>query len=267
MKKIAVLFSGGLDSTYLIWKNLKEGNRVLPIYIEIKNNSNKVLLEKNRIELLFNKFKEEFDKNHSYDEKLLDNIYYITEVNIFGSGDELCFKQIPIWILGMLYIQQKGIDEIQVGYIGNDDAVSYINDIKKIYNSYKSITINNYLIPLKFPLLKKHKFDIAKQLPKQYFNLIVSCENPRIIGSENDEIIEYEPCCNCGACSHIISNNYYNLNEYPEYYHKSLIDFYAHKLNKFKYHIIDSDGNDFFEKKSEILKKRPEPHQLTINFN
>ena len=36
-KKVAVLFSGGLDSTYLIWKNLKEYRN------QIKNcdNSNK----------------------------------------------------------------------------------------------------------------------------------------------------------------------------------------------------------------------------------
>lgn len=38
MKKVGVLFSGGIDSTYLIWKNLKEGNYVIPFYVEIINN-------------------------------------------------------------------------------------------------------------------------------------------------------------------------------------------------------------------------------------
>lgn len=45
-KKVAVLFSSGLDSTYLIWKNLNEGNEVFPIYITISNNENKTILEK-----------------------------------------------------------------------------------------------------------------------------------------------------------------------------------------------------------------------------
>ena len=48
-KKVAVLFSGGLDSTYLVWKNLKDGNEVQPIYIEIQNNKVKSTIEKNRI--------------------------------------------------------------------------------------------------------------------------------------------------------------------------------------------------------------------------
>jgi len=56
MKKVAVLFSGGLDSTYLVWKNLNEGNIVYPIYIEIENNITKTILEKNRIELLYKEF-------------------------------------------------------------------------------------------------------------------------------------------------------------------------------------------------------------------
>lgn len=45
-KKVAILFSGGLDSTYLVWKNLKEGNVVLPIYVEIENNEVKTTMEK-----------------------------------------------------------------------------------------------------------------------------------------------------------------------------------------------------------------------------
>ena len=51
-KKVGVLFSSGLDSTYLVWKNLKDGNTVVPIYIEIENNKRKTILEKNRIKLI-----------------------------------------------------------------------------------------------------------------------------------------------------------------------------------------------------------------------
>ena len=61
VKRVGVLFSGGLDSTYLVWKNLKEGNTVVPIYLEIANNEDKSKLEKNRIELL----RKVFNKLHS----------------------------------------------------------------------------------------------------------------------------------------------------------------------------------------------------------
>ena len=51
-KKIAILFSGGLDSTYLMWKALKAGHDVYPIYIEVRNNEIKSLIEKQQCELL-----------------------------------------------------------------------------------------------------------------------------------------------------------------------------------------------------------------------
>ena len=52
-KKVAVFFSGGLDSTYLVWKNLSDGNTVLPVYVEIENNEVKTILEKNRMESVY----------------------------------------------------------------------------------------------------------------------------------------------------------------------------------------------------------------------
>ena len=58
MKNVFILWSGGLDSTYLIYKNLNEGNKVISGYVSLLNNGKKVDMERQAIE----KLKEEFNK-------------------------------------------------------------------------------------------------------------------------------------------------------------------------------------------------------------
>jgi len=44
-----------------MWKALKNGHSVYPIYITIENNDNKVLVEKQQCELIINELKKEFN--------------------------------------------------------------------------------------------------------------------------------------------------------------------------------------------------------------
>lgn len=258
-KKIGVLFSGGLDSTYLIWKNLKEGNEVYPIYIEIDNNYNKSILEKNRINLLYQKFTEEFNVNHQIKIYPVD---YALNVKVNSHGNGLMFKQIPIWIFGVLFQCGIDYDEIHIGYVMNDDAISYISDIKKIYSSYKSIT--DIQIPLKFPLVKINKYQMAGELPSKYFDLVVSCENPIIKESKGVEIVEYEPCCECEACMKIISTKYYNKEQFPDYYQEAITRNMIRDLRFKGFKVLDKDGNDYMN--NSMLEKVNISRQLEIPF-
>ena len=256
-KKIGVLFSSGLDSTYLVWKNLNDGNQVVPIYIEINNNKVKSIIEKNRIGLLHKEFEKEFNTK-------IKDIQYIMDVGVLANEDSLYFRQVPIWILGIMFCQSLDIDEIQIGYVGNDDSISYLHDIQKIYKSYQSIS--NKLIPLKFPLAKKRKWELGQDLPKKYLDLIFSCENANIIGSEDAYNIEYEPCCECAPCKTIISTNYYER-EMPQIYVDGILKKKVRELSSQGYGVIDKDGNTVNCWDSVCLKKSIEPYQLTINFD
>lgn len=256
MKKVAVLFSGGLDSTFLVWKNLKDGNEVFPIYIKIKNNKTKTILEKNRINLLYNEFFKEFESN-------INNVQYVASVDIIANEDSLYFKQMPIWIFSLMFMQSMEIDEIQIGYVSNDDAISYLDDIQNIYRSYQAIC--EPMKPLVFPLTKWKKYAIFQDLPKQYRDLIISCEAPKIIGDRKAKIIQYEPCCDCSSCKTIITSNYYGLGKYPENYHNQLVIYYANQLNKLKYKVVDEKGIDY-RKKMCKLERPKKPIQLEFDF-
>ncbi|MFW6246999.1 MAG: hypothetical protein ACOC22_02390 [bacterium] len=238
-KKVGVLFSSGLDSTYLVYKNLKKGNTVYPIYIEIENNANKVKLEKNRIELLYKEFAKEFPDKIRY-------INYVMKTNVGASEDSIYLKQVPVWIMGLLFSQGIGVDEIQIGYVCGDDSASYANDMKDIYYSYEKIS--KKLIPIKFPLLKTKKWEIIRELPEKYHKYIYSCEYPNIVdGSEKDELIKYNACCDCTACKTIIISDYYETGNFPEEYQKGLKRFFNNKVRKLGFKMVDEITNEQYD--------------------
>jgi len=183
-KKVLVTWSGGLDSTYLIYKNLVEGNMVIPVYLNIENNLDKSNREIATIYKMYDVFK---------DLKLDGHLEPIREeFNItVESGCNLKFQQIPVWICGMLFTNWDNIDEIQMGYVMNDDAVSYVDDIKKIFRSYKGIIhdeVSN--VKLSFPLLKYGKKQIWNEMPDKLRQLTTFCEEP----------YEGKDCGECHAC-------------------------------------------------------------------
>lgn len=193
MKKIAVLFSGGLDSTYLVYKNLMKGNIVVPAYMEILNNHNKSAAEKQQIEKLWKVFDNQFPG-------MIKNIRYPISARADNSKSNLVFVQIPIFLIGSLYCMGKDIHEMQIGYIMNDDAVSYIDDFTRAWEGLKGLAGDEELPPLTFPLMKYNKTQIADLLPIRYKELTFSCENPKTVDVKNKEKVKYKACGKCAAC-------------------------------------------------------------------
>lgn len=274
LKRIGVLFSGGLDSTYLVWKNLEEGNVVVPIYIDIKNNRDKVKLEKNRAELLVNKFRDKYTSDK------IDHVRYPLTIEVSGNN-VADLAQVPVWIMGLTYSQGYDLDEIQIAYVMNDDAISYLSEIKKLYKSYELITKYNKprLTPLKFPLAQTNKYQMLAELPQEYKYLIVSCEEPRIKHDPNngDEImdwkklkpIEYEACGHCEACKKLMS--VYSEHDIHEPYDKVIKSRAINQLTKIKDVNYENDDNAHLLKiyvpVNDQPENRMEPKQLSFDFD
>ena len=265
-KRVAILFSGGLDSTYLVWKNLTEGNEVQPIYVEIENNRTKTIMEKNRTKLLVKEFDKEFPNK-------IRDVKHILKVNVDAQEDSLYFKQVPVWMLAIVFAQDLNVDEIQIGYVANDDAIGYLQDIQNVYKAYEPLM--RYLKPLAFPLSKKPKFDMARELPENYRKFIFSCEYATIIGSETAEFIEYEPCCDCVPCSHALQNGYYGMGSIPDNYKKNLLKVRARAVKDMGYEVVDKQGRKYdywngFEGTptidGELMLKSAAPYQMELKF-
>ena len=204
-KRIGIFFTGGLDSTYLVYKNLVEGNSVVLYYTILKNNVNKTKIELFTRDKLYNLFKVDFEKISYKDE------YCLNEYNLKGF-DNFDLLQIPIWIFDAVVNNlQNEVDEIQIGYIMNDCAISYLNEIKKVYNSFNKLT-NKKLIPFTFPLSKISKSTIINLLPEKYLKEVWTCEIDNFNFSFNyNDLDKNLPCGKCVPCKNyerLVEDNY-----------------------------------------------------------
>lgn len=182
-KSILVSWTGGLDSTYLVRKLLIEGHYVTTSYNKIICNINQSIREKEAIDNLLPLFKE-YDNYLGHKE---------TE-SIGGFTGNVRLAQIPSILQGLIMSYYEN-DEVAIGYVMNDDSVSFISDITKMWNSYKNICHDKFP-KITFPIIKTNKRQIYNELPKRYTKLVTWCER-------NDEI--KTKCGKCSSCKRMKS--------------------------------------------------------------
>ncbi len=211
-KTVAILFTGGLDSTYLMYKNLQEGHIIYPFYVNVNNNKNKAEIEIQQSNLII----EEFRKHYKQE---INQLVNICDIDMhFINQNSYALVQAPMWVFAISWLQGH-FDEIQIGYVMNDCAISYLNEIKSIYKSFNKLYGREHKkqVPLTFPISKVDKISIFQQMPQYVKHLIFSCEAP-INGK----------CCNhnCDTCKKyqmLQINNNLNLYDYKMLFDKNLI--------------------------------------------
>lgn len=184
-KRFFVLWSGGLDSTYLIYYLLQSGAKVEAGYVEILNNREKVRREKRAIEKLVKVFRSHWNEDHfQYQGVLLSTFVKM-------AAPVVSLVQVPIWIIGLI---MSGLgkrhyykDYVALGYVMGDDAISFLPEITRIYKAYEGISHNRFP-QLVFPLSKKSKMEFYDNLPKEYLEKITFCEGSK------------ELCGECSSC-------------------------------------------------------------------
>jgi hypothetical protein len=152
-----------------------------------------------------------------------------------------------------LFSLDNDIDVFELGYVNGDDAIPFLKDFEKIYKSYGSIC--EKLIPLSFPLVKKQKWELAAELPRNIYDLTVSCENPHIdsvdyeVNSKLGEWaapnkLEYVPCGECPACLKIISSDNCNIGLNDKFINV-VLNKSARMLSRHGYNTVDHMGNPY----------------------
>lgn len=183
-KSVLLSWSGGVDSTALIIQYLNKGYKVDALPVIMKNNVNKNIREKRaRTALMKNYF-----KNYSV------NLMISLTVAEFGSFGYLTLKQMPLWILGLVCALDSSHDEVAIGIVMNDDAVSCMEEIKALYYGYQGL-VNIPLPPLVFPLIKFKKEVLYENIPVSIRKHLTWCEN-----SEKEDM-----CGVCIPCKRMIS--------------------------------------------------------------
>jgi len=174
-KNVFIFWSGGLDSTSLIHKNLEAGNKVTTAYINITSNDNQSLSELHSIKSISSYFQkyEKFTYNG-----ILSDIHYYKYKNC----SNFPLGYIPILIMNIAsFIMGANFDEIQIGYVLGDDAVAHLSELENLYRGYQEFFIDSwskyknaglnkkYGFPeLKFPFYQVSKIRLIKKFDRFY---------------------------------------------------------------------------------------------------
>ena len=190
MKSIFIPWSGGLDSTYLIYKNLIEGNNVHTSSFVFLNNIGQSLIEYKAKKMLIPILEEiaaENNVNFKYND---ENNFYVklgNSSNILG--------QLPLISIGFRYLNYSSVDEVQFGYVQGDCLFDENHEFEKLliqnFNNNELYNFGGNPINLSLPLKETNKTEIIKNLPSELLELVSWCEEPRINDKQNyDDLIK-----------------------------------------------------------------------------
>ena len=192
-KNIIVVWSGGLDSTALLYglahRFPNKTITALSIYSNAgSRNSDKISREK---------LKERFDKEGL-------NIKYVTvDFNVYTAGMNGGLGQPVLWLTALASGVIGDNNALCFGYISSDCIWHYIEDFKGAFKNLNNIT-GNMDNELYFPLEWCSKYSIIEYM-KQHnlFDLCNYCEDADIYNNG-------ETCGKCKDCKEV---EYYNLKQ------------------------------------------------------
>lgn len=189
-KNVYVLWSGGMDSTYLIQKLLTENDNVNVTtgYVEVMNNVNKTKNELKAIKKLLPILTSKYGDRFSH-----MGIVYKTDV--ICPSMRFGLEQMPLWISALVSTTPVETDLLCLGYVMCDCAISYLKELQDLIKAYNKIS-DIKLPKLTFPISKYPKWMILEKLDKQLKPHVVWCENPVEVDNE------LKPCKRCEACKH-----------------------------------------------------------------
>lgn len=206
---VIVLYTGGVDSTYSLLRELEKGNLVIPVYNRLNCECEKgkfSLIEYtliHNVKMLRSKYSnlESLQLNVSSQTHLSSSFVYYQQV----------YNVISIFAIGYDILQY--VDNVIMSIVMGDDSVSYLSELRSIFNtSMKMMSIDDkpLKVSLKFPLVKTNKHRVHSRLKdlmkKTDVNIkLISCENPKVLSKLNrkgDLEIEICPCERCNSCIH-----------------------------------------------------------------
>lgn len=178
-KVIGIMFSGGLDSTTLLLRELNKGNIVIPILNRFNSNDDTCSLFKYMMaQIALNKIADKISKIKTKKMILVSPIVCNhIQFGCLGDGfvyTQQMFNSVAPACIG--YERIRSIDEIMIGTVLGDQGVSYINDMRRLYNDAMKFQVKttegntsyvvgreNKIAKLTFPLFKTEKSQIKSE--------------------------------------------------------------------------------------------------------
>lgn len=217
--KPLLVFSGGMDSSYMLWKELEKGD-VYTCYIKATQCQDKIPMELAARKKII-KFFEKKTGNKVISDTIVDlgKMFQATERNRWGS---VCgqwnnnipdhqFSQALVWPFALQFATDgRKHSKVCLGYVMGDQFTMHLGDMRMAW-IHTSNYARNHQVPMEFPLMYDTKDRILNELPFEIIPDLWICELPKAVGEEVREAAnplekersgeeQFVACEKCPAC-------------------------------------------------------------------
>lgn len=197
-----ILFSGGMDSSYLLDVVLTK-SPVYTLYVDGGQGELKVKQELAARHAVITAIYKEHSANRTTIHTILGDFY---EKSFSNFGGDLFqrftgFKQVQSWLLAaLLHANPEIVSEVQMAYCADDQMVLRINELKMAWEGLWKLSYSEPLVPITFPLIDAFvsKLSVVRNIPSYIRDKTWVCELPVIQGKK------VLPCGRCPACAKLI---------------------------------------------------------------
>ena len=223
---VGLLYSGGKDSTCRLIELLEQGETVFPIVNLFNSNNVHDKLQRDLCTYQLYRIWESVGKGELITPIFLTSISYHF---CYGGSTGFTQQQHNAYSLSLLSCDiLKNLKRIEMCLVMEDQGVSFVDDIKRVYKSCMKFNVIDFQLhskipPLTFPYLKITKAVIYERLcdfgRKSGCNLFSpSCQSPYFmmpyICKEKDGNFyiefEYESCGRCASCEKMINSHFFS---------------------------------------------------------
>lgn len=208
-KKPLLVFSGGLDSSFMLWKALEQGD-VYTCYIKATQCQDKIPMELAARKKII-KFFEEKTGHYVLSDTIVDLGNYINVKETVAHDGSLIknwnnvvpdhsFGQAPLWQFGMQFATDgHKHSKVCMGVVMGDQIAMHIGDLLSAWH-HTSAFSRVVQVPLEFPLMYHSKDMILRVMPKEIIPDLWICELPVAAGDDQPDGARFVPCERCTAC-------------------------------------------------------------------
>ena len=184
-----LLFSGGLDSTYMLQEALRDGD-VETLYVSASQHPDKIKKELEHREKLFAKLRRIYPNARVRRDRV------VTLGNTMdGAMPDHKFIQPALWLHAALTLidGEDRHTELRIGYVNGDSNLSHLHDIRAAWDALNKFT-KWHPVPVNFPLEFVKKKTVLRGIHPQLYKDIWVCETPKAHGKHIRACQQCEPC-------------------------------------------------------------------------
>jgi hypothetical protein len=223
-----VLWSGGLDSTWMLWEAVQKGD---VDYVTVNGGQcrNKRVSEEHARSRALKWMRARTSNT-------IREIKCHVELRL-AEMPALTWSQTVPWLVGALsVVDHKRHSSLEIGYVMGDEVACILDVLKTTWEGLQLVS-KHEVVPLNFPLTMISKRRILENIPRGLYDCIWYCELPQL--HDDPRVLMRVPCDRCAAC----------ITHKTELYRFELHHQLGRELGRYDPEVLPRYGSEFHTRK------------------